>query len=82
MKSPQSYCNRSRKRYPDGAVATILMQEGTLHRGDIVVCGAVSGRIRKMENERGVEIKTLYPSDVARIYGLSDTPKAVTSSIR
>lgn len=59
-----------------GAVATILMQEGTLHRGDIVVCGAVSGRIRKMENERGVEIKTLYPSDVARIYGLSDTPKA------
>lgn len=59
-----------------GAVATILMQEGTLNRGDIVVCGAVHGRIRKMENERGVEIKTLDPSDVARIYGLSDTPKA------
>jgi translation initiation factor IF-2 len=59
-----------------GAVATILMQEGTLSRGDIVVCGAVHGRIRKMENERGVEIKTLDPSDVARIYGLSDTPKA------
>ncbi len=59
-----------------GAVATILLQEGSLKRGDIVVCGAVHGRIRKMENERGVEIKVLMPSDVARIYGLSDTPKA------
>lgn len=59
-----------------GAVATILVQEGTLRRGDIVVCGATHGRIRKMENERGVEIKELLPSDVARIYGLSDTPKA------
>jgi len=59
-----------------GAVATVLLQEGTLNRGDIVVCGAVHGRIRKMENERGTEIKTLLPSDVARIYGLSDAPKA------
>jgi len=59
-----------------GPFATILMQEGTLHKGDIVVCGAVHGRIRKMENERGAELKVLYPSDVARVYGLSDTPKA------
>lgn len=59
-----------------GSVATILMREGMLSKGDIVVCGATNGRIRKMENERGTEIKTLYPSDVARIYGLSDTPKA------
>jgi translation initiation factor IF-2 len=59
-----------------GPSATILMQEGTLRKGDIGVCGAVHGRIRKMENERGAEIKVIYPSDVARIYGLSDTPKA------
>jgi len=59
-----------------GPFATILIQEGTLRKGDIVVCGAVHGRIRKMENERGGEIKVLYPSDVARVYGLSDTPKA------
>lgn len=59
-----------------GSVATILMQQGTLKRGDIIVCGAVSGRVRRMENERGLEIKELGPSDVARIYGLSDTPKA------
>lgn len=59
-----------------GSVATILMQEGSLSRGDIVVCGATHGRIRRMENERGQELKTLLPSDVARIYGLNETPKA------
>ncbi len=59
-----------------GAVVTILMQEGSLKKGDIVVCGATYGRIRKMENERGGEIKDLYPSDVGRIYGLSTVPKA------
>ncbi len=40
------------------------------------MCGAVSGRIRRMENERGTEIKELGPSDVARIYGLNAVPKA------
>lgn len=59
-----------------GAIATILMREGMLSKGDIIVCGATYGRIRKMENERGVEIKVLYPSDVARVFGLSEAPKA------
>jgi translation initiation factor IF-2 len=59
-----------------GAVATILVREGRLKKGDIVVCGATFGRIRKMENERGVEIKELNPSDVARVYGLNEVPKA------
>jgi len=59
-----------------GSVATILMQEGNLTRGDIVVCGATHGRIRRMENERGQQLKILGPSDVGRIYGLNDTPKA------
>lgn len=59
-----------------GVAATILLREGTLERGDIVVCGATHGRIRRMENERGKELKKLDPSDVARIYGLNDTPKA------
>ena len=59
-----------------GSAATILMQKGTLKKGDIIVCGAVNGRVRRMENERGLEIKELGPSDVARIYGLAGTPKA------
>lgn len=72
----QAVVIESQKDSHMGAAATILMQEGTLNRGDIVVCGAVHGRIRRMENERGKELKTLYPSDVARIYGLNDPPKA------
>lgn len=59
-----------------GSAATILMQEGTLSKGDIYVCGATHGRVRRIENERGQEVETLYPADVGRIYGLSDTPKA------
>ena len=59
-----------------GISATILIQEGHLRRGDAVVCGATFGRIKKMENERGAEVRDLLPSDVAVVYGLSDVPKA------
>jgi translation initiation factor IF-2 len=59
-----------------GAVVTILLQEGTLTKGDVICCGATFGRVRKLENERGKEIKVLYPSDIARLYGLTDVPKA------
>ncbi len=59
-----------------GAVVTILLQEGTLTKGDVVCCGATYGRVRKLENERFQEIKILHPSDIARIYGLNDVPKA------
>jgi translation initiation factor IF-2 len=59
-----------------GAIVTVLVREGHLKKGDIIVCGATYGRIRKMENERGGEIKELFPSDVARIFGLNEVPKA------
>jgi len=59
-----------------GSIATILVQEGTIKKGDIIVCGPTHGRIRRIENERGQEIKQLYPSDVGRIFGLNDVPKA------
>ncbi len=59
-----------------GTIVTVLLQEGTLKKADSVVCGATYGRIRKIENERGKEIKKLEPSDVGVIYGLNDVPKA------
>ncbi len=59
-----------------GSVATILLQQGTLRKGDTVVCGATYGHIRRMEDERGKELSVLYPSDVAKVYGLNDAPKA------
>jgi len=59
-----------------GTVATILMQRGTLKKGNTVVCGATYGNVRRMEDERGNEILELKPSDVARMFGLNDAPKA------
>ncbi|MDD2332760.1 MAG: translation initiation factor IF-2 [Candidatus Cloacimonetes bacterium] len=66
----------SQKDPRKGVVVTILIKEGCLKKGDTVVCGATYGRIKKMENERGMEIKELGPSDVAIIYGLDNVPKA------
>jgi len=59
-----------------GTSATILLQEGTIEKADNIVCGATYGKIRKMEDERGKEIKKIHPSDVAVIYGLNGVPKA------
>ncbi len=59
-----------------GTVVTIINQNGILRKGDSIVCGATHGRLKKMENERGVEIMELFPSDVARVYGINDVPKA------
>jgi translation initiation factor IF-2 len=59
-----------------GTIATVLLQEGSLAKGDSIVCGATFGRIRKMEDERGKEINNLTPSDVAVVFGLNDVPKA------
>jgi translation initiation factor IF-2 len=66
----------SKKDSRIGTAVTILLQEGTLSKGDDIVCGATFGRIRKMEDERNKEIKEIYPSDVAVIFGLTEVPKA------
>ena len=66
----------SRKDQRMGTIATILLQEGNLKKSDNIVCGATFGRVRKMENERGKELKEMKASDVAIIYGLNEVPKA------
>lgn len=57
-----------------GPVATLLIQQGTLHTGDSVVVGTSYGRVRKMTNDRGMEIKTAGPSMPVEIIGLSEVP--------
>lgn len=59
-----------------GPVATILVQGGTLHRGDIVLCGLEYGRIRAMRDELGREVKEAGPSIPVEILGLSGVPQA------
>ncbi|WP_105201060.1 MULTISPECIES: translation initiation factor IF-2 [unclassified Pseudoalteromonas] len=59
-----------------GPVATVLVQEGTLKQGDIVLCGLEYGRVRAMRDENGEEIKEAGPSIPVEILGLSGVPAA------
>ncbi|BCG62969.1 MAG: translation initiation factor IF-2 [Methyloprofundus sp.] len=59
-----------------GAVATIMVQKGTLEQGQIVLCGHEYGRIRAMFNESGTKLKQAGPSAPVEILGLSGTPNA------
>ncbi|MGL5226509.1 MAG: translation initiation factor IF-2 [Aeromonas sp.] len=59
-----------------GPVATVLVQEGTLRQGDIVLCGLEYGRIRAMRDELGRDIKEAGPSLPVEILGLSGVPSA------
>ncbi|MCO6549341.1 MAG: translation initiation factor IF-2 [Gilliamella sp.] len=59
-----------------GSVATVLVQSGTLHKGDIVLCGFEYGRIRAMRNELGKEVTEAGPSIPVEILGLSGVPSA------
>ncbi len=59
-----------------GPVATILVQNGTLNAGDIIVAGKTVGRVRTMINDKGERIKTAGPSVPVEITGLDDVPSA------
>ena len=59
-----------------GPVATVLVQRGTLHSGDIVVAGAEWGRVRAMLDHRGQQIKEAGPSVPVELLGLSGVPDA------
>ncbi len=59
-----------------GPVATLLVQRGSLHAGDSVVVGTSYGRVRKMTNDKGKEIKTAAPSTPVEIIGLNEVPRA------
>ncbi|MCS3903491.1 translation initiation factor IF-2 [Methylohalomonas lacus] len=59
-----------------GPVATILVQSGTLNKGDVVVSGHEYGRVRAMLNERGEDVESVGPSTPVEVLGLSGTPRA------
>lgn len=58
-----------------GTVATVLVQMGTLKRGDIVVVGAQVGRVRAITNERGQQLQSAGPSEPVEIMGLEGVPE-------
>ena len=59
-----------------GPVATVLVQSGTLKRGDVVLAGAVFGRVRAMLDETGKAVDSAGPSIPVEIQGMSDVPAA------
>ncbi len=59
-----------------GPVATVLIQKGTLEKGEIILCGQQFGRVRAMFNENGKAIKSAGPSQPVEVLGLSGTPQA------
>ena len=59
-----------------GSMATILVQNGTLHVGDPFVCGIYAGRVRAMFNERGEQLKAVPPSSPCQVLGFDGTPQA------
>ncbi|MBO4249785.1 MAG: translation initiation factor IF-2 [Paludibacteraceae bacterium] len=59
-----------------GYVATLLVQDGTLHMGDIVLAGTFHGRIKAMFNERGQKINEVRPGEPCSILGLNGAPQA------
>ena len=59
-----------------GPVATVLVQRGTLHKGDILLTGTEFGRVRAMIDEHGRQIEAAGPSIPAEVLGLSGTPNA------
>lgn len=67
----ESYLDKGR-----GPVATILVQSGTLNKGDIVLCGFEYGRVRAMRDENGKDIDSAGPSIPVEVLGLSGVPAA------
>ncbi|MBD2437185.1 translation initiation factor IF-2 [Nostoc sp. FACHB-110] len=59
-----------------GAVATLLIQNGTLHVGDILVAGSAFGKVRAMVDDRGRRVDAATPSFAVEVLGLSDVPAA------
>ena len=59
-----------------GAVATVLIQSGTLRVGDSIVAGTAYGRVRAMSDENGIAIAEAYPARAVQVQGLSRVPRA------
>ena len=59
-----------------GPVATVLVRNGTLHVGDFFICGSVFGKVRAMQNDRGMQVRKAEPSMPVEVLGLESLPEA------
>jgi translation initiation factor IF-2 len=61
---------------PGGPTATVLVRKGTLHVGDVVICGQYWGKVRALINEEGQRLKEAIPSVAVKLLGLNGVPEA------
>jgi translation initiation factor IF-2 len=61
---------------PGGPTATVLVRKGTLHLGDVVICGEFYGKVRALINEEGQRLKVAGPSVAVSVLGLNGVPDA------
>jgi len=61
---------------PGGPMATVLVRKGTLHLGDVIICGEYYGKARALVNEEGKRLKEATPSVAVKVLGLNGVPDA------
>ena len=61
---------------PGGRMATVLVRKGTLHLGDVIICGQYYGKARALINEEGKRLKEATPSVAVKVLGLNGVPDA------
>src|SRR2546429_8612242 len=61
---------------PGGPTATVLVRKGTLHVGDVIICGQYYGRVRALINEEAKRLKVAGPSVAVKVLGLNGVPEA------
>ena len=75
-KEAVGYVVEASKQTGKGIVATLLVKDGTLARGDLVLCGACQGRIKSMTDDRAKQVQAAPPSMPVECTGLDDVPEA------
>jgi translation initiation factor IF-2 len=75
-KPAQGTCLEAMLSEGEGVLATLLVQNGTLHRGDVILCGASYGRVRALYDDMGRPIQEAGPSVPVRLTGLDEVPNA------
>jgi translation initiation factor IF-2 len=73
---PSGTCLEAYKEEGRGVVASLIVQQGTLREGDIILCGSTFGRVRAMYDDLGRAIKEAGPSTPVKVLGLDDVPDA------
>jgi translation initiation factor IF-2 len=69
-------CLEANLNEKEGVQAVLLVQDGTLHKGDVVLCGATYGRVRQMYDDMGRPVEEAGPSVPVRVTGLDEVPNA------